>query len=85
MLDERFEVSYPDATQDAEGNIYVLYDYDRHGEKEILMAVFTEADAAAGEDVSGKVRLRQLVDKATGFNPRHQEGSPPPAAEFIEE
>jgi hypothetical protein len=83
MLDERLGVSYPDGTQDKDGLIYVLYDYDRHGAKEILLAVFTEEDVLAGEAVSGQVRLRQVVDKATAFNPRHQKGAPPPRADFI--
>lgn len=83
MIDERLGVTYPDGTQDKDGLIYVLYDYDRHGAKEILMAVFTEEDVLAGQAVSGKVRLRQVVDKALAFNPRHQRGTPPPRADFI--
>ena len=70
-IDERVQVSYPDATQGADGTIYVLYDFERHGATEILMAAFTEEDVAAGEPVSGKARFRQIVDKALGHNPRH--------------
>ena len=69
MLDQRTGVSYPDGFQNSDGRIYVIHDYDRLGEKEILMSVFTEADALAGSDVSGKVRLRVLINKATGRNP----------------
>jgi predicted neuraminidase len=69
LLDERSGVSYPDGFQNAEGRIYIIRDYDRKGDKEILMSVFTEDDALAGRDVSGKVRLRVLVKKATGENP----------------
>jgi hypothetical protein len=71
MIDERNGVSYPDAAQDAEGNIYVVYDYQRHHAKEILMAVFTEEDIEAGEPVSEVARFRQIVDKALARNTRH--------------
>jgi hypothetical protein len=69
LLDERSGVSYPDGFQAEDGRIYIIRDYDRRGDKEILMSVFTEADVAAGEDVSGKVRLRVLINQATGTNP----------------
>jgi hypothetical protein len=72
MIDERGGVSYPDAAQDADGNIYVVYDYQRHGAKEILMAVFTEEDVATGEAVSDAARFRQVIDKALGHNTRHE-------------
>jgi hypothetical protein len=35
-------------------------------DREILMATFREADAAAGKDVSRAVRLRQVVSKGSG-------------------
>lgn len=66
MLDERANVSYPDADQAADGTIYVAYDRDRVGAREINMAVFTEADVLAGKDVSGKVRLRVPVSRGKG-------------------
>jgi hypothetical protein len=70
LLDERSGVSYPDGFQGEDGRIYVIRDYARTGDKEILMSVFTEDDALAGKDVSGKVRLRVLINQATGRNPR---------------
>ncbi len=70
LLDERSGVSYPDGFQGDDGRIYVIRDYARTGDKEILMSVFTEDDALAGEDVSGKVRLRVLINQATGENPK---------------
>lgn len=76
MLEER-ECSYPDGAQGKDGTIYVIYDHERHRAKEILMAAFTEADVAAGKIVSGKARLGQLVDKATGYNPRHEKERKP--------
>lgn len=66
MLDERNGVSYPDGAQAADGRIFIVYDYSRTKEMEILTAVFTEADVLAGTDVSGKVVLRQVVNKAVG-------------------
>ncbi len=69
LLDERAGVSYPDGVQAPDGTIYLIYDYSRQGEKQILMATFTEEDVAAEADVSGKVRLRVLVNQATGVAP----------------
>jgi len=72
MLDERAGVSYPDGVQGAEGTIYVIYDRQRHTDKEILMAAFAEEDVAAGKAVSDRARLKLLVNKATGLNPKHE-------------
>jgi hypothetical protein len=66
LLDDRSGVSYPDGTQAGDGTIYVIYDFARHGEKQILMATFTEADVLSGEAASERARLRVLVNQATG-------------------
>ena len=66
LLDERTGVSYPDGVQTPDGKLYLIYDFDRMGEKQILMATFTEADAAAGKEVTDEIRLRVLVNQATG-------------------
>lgn len=66
LLDERRGVSYPDGQQTPDGLIRIIYDHDRVGDREILMATFREEDVAAGRPVSGAVRLRQPVSKATG-------------------
>jgi len=66
MLDERPGVSYPDGQQTPDGLIRIIYDYNRVTDRTILMATFREQDVAAGKDVSGAVRLRQLVSKASG-------------------
>ena len=47
--------------QGGDGTIYISYDYSRTPDGAILMTVFTEEDARAGEPVSGKVRLRVEV------------------------
>lgn len=66
LLDERKGVSYPDGVQSDEGVIYTIYDHDRRGAKEILMARYTEEDVRAGELDSKKSALRQLVNRAGG-------------------
>jgi predicted neuraminidase len=76
LLDERDGVSYPDGQQTADGLIRIIYDFSRTGARHILMATFREEDAAAGRAVSGAVRLRQLVSKASGG----VQPEPPPVA-----
>lgn len=58
LLDERTGISYPDGFQCEDGRLFIQYDYRRES-GEILMAVFTEADAEAGRDVSGKAILKR--------------------------
>ena len=69
MLDTRNEISYPDGTQAANGDIYLIYDYSRYDARQILMAVFNEDDILAGRLVSPNARLKQLVNRATGPKP----------------
>jgi hypothetical protein len=64
LLDERNSVSYPDGTQAPDGTIYIIYDRERTGAREILMSAFTEKDVEAGQPTSPKARLRVLVNKA---------------------
>jgi len=64
-LDERAEVSYPDANQDDAGTIFVCYDRERTKEHEILCARFTEADILEGKIVSSDSKLKILVNKGT--------------------
>jgi hypothetical protein len=64
LLDERSGVSYPDGAQARDGSIRVIYDHSRTGEKEILMARFTEEDVERGECVSGKAEMRMVVNRA---------------------
>ena len=69
MLDERAGVSYPDGVQASDGSVYVIYDYQRGRDKEILMAVFTETDVLGGKLISPNSRLRGRVNQATGVKP----------------
>src|SRR6185312_16329866 len=40
LLDERVAVSYPDGDQAPDGRIFLIYDYNRTTDKEILLARF---------------------------------------------
>lgn len=66
LLEERWGCSYPDGQEAADGTIYITYDWDRYNDREIYFCTFTEADVRAGKDVSGKVRLRQVISKGRG-------------------
>ncbi len=44
LIDGRNYVSYPDATQDDNGIINIVYDRDRHKEQNIIIASLTEED-----------------------------------------
>ena len=63
LLDERGGVSYLDGVQDRDGLIWVIYDRDRNGAGEILLAKFREEDVTAGKNVSGSVALRQVINE----------------------
>ena len=66
VLDERDQVSYPDGGQTEDGAIFVAYDFERYGAREIYVARFTEEDVEAGKIVSERGKLKILVNKATG-------------------
>ncbi len=83
LLDARPGVSYPDGCEAPDGTIRLIYDFQRTGAKEILMARFAEDDVRAGQAVSGKASLRVRVNQATGgpdpsaFDYRpHADGAP---------
>jgi len=78
LLDERLGVSYPDGQQAADGTVRIIYDFSRRDAREILMATFQEEDAAAGKPVSGTVRLRQVVAKASGGREKKPAAPPTP-------
>lgn len=61
LLDERKNVSYPDGTQDAAGNIYVIYDRERLKYRDILWAKFREEDILAGELIASGSHLRFAI------------------------
>lgn len=74
VLDEREQVSYPDAVEGDDGYIYITYDRDRGCEKknfdevyasarEILYAKITEADIAADKIVTKGSALKCIISK----------------------
>ena len=79
LLDERPGVSYPDGVQAPDGTLYVIYDYQRTGEKQILLVTFTEADVAAAKWTSPEARQRVLVNQATGKRERGAKAKAKPA------
>lgn len=69
MIDERSGVSYPDGVESPDGLIYLIYDFQRTGSKQILMAVFNEDDVLRGDWESPSARRRVVVNQATGARP----------------
>lgn len=63
VLDDRSGISYPDGEQGPDGVIHIVYDHDRWGAREILMAKFTEEDVIEGRPVSDSASLRLVVSK----------------------
>ncbi len=66
LIDNRDQVSYPDMAEDNQGNIYIVYDRKRTTEREILMAMVTEADILAGNLVNKNSKLKIIANKAFG-------------------
>lgn len=64
LLDARDDVSYPDAAIGDEGEIFVVYDWQRMTERKILMARIGEEDVLAGELVRPGSRLGMVVNTA---------------------
>lgn len=65
LLDERLGVSYPDGVEAPDGTIRIIYDYDRRGARQILLARFTEDDVLRGEAISSVAARRLVVNQAT--------------------
>jgi len=63
VLDERFQVSYPDSDQDENGNIYITYDRNRAEDGEIIMARLREEDILAGGLISPGSFIKRVVRK----------------------
>lgn len=62
LLDPRVWISYPDGQEMDDGTIYVCYDFARYNsDQHVCFATFTEADAVAAKNVSGKVTRQNLV------------------------
>jgi predicted neuraminidase len=61
LLDERPGVSYPDATEGPKGTIHVIYDFERTGSRQILLAQFNEGSVLRGKP-SRSTKLRTVVN-----------------------
>lgn len=62
VVDARTQgLSYPDGDVAADGSVYIVYDYDRTGAQELLVARVTEADVLAGKLVSPGSFLRRIA------------------------
>ena len=66
LLDERGDVSYPDGVEGSDGFIYIIYDYNRSTDREILMAKLREEDIVAGRIISNSSALKIVTNKAYG-------------------
>lgn len=78
LLDGRNAVTYPDVTEDAHGNLYVIYDRERGAflpsldkvytqAREILVARITEADIMAGKLVDDGSYLTRVISKLGAY------------------
>lgn len=68
VIDERSGTSYPDAVEDEDGNIYIIYDCGRKVHGKILMAKITEADIIAGEIVTETSALKVHINNNTALD-----------------
>ncbi|MBQ8140687.1 MAG: exo-alpha-sialidase [Clostridia bacterium] len=66
LLDERKNISYPDACEDEDGRIFAIYDFERYRDKELYVASFTESEIMRGTLLSGKSYLKNMAVKAFG-------------------
>ena len=66
LLDERNDAAYPDACESGNGFLYIVYDWDRVREREILMAKITEEEILSGKLSNPSSFLRKTINKATG-------------------
>jgi len=83
LLDERFDVAYPDGVLAEDGYLYITYDCQRGDllksldevyskEREILFAKITEEDIMAGKLVSPKSKLRCIISKLGPYSEEHE-------------
>ena len=62
LIDERVGCTYPDAQQAADGTIYLVWDYQRSSEQEILLTTFREEDVlAASAEATARVKSNRCI------------------------
>ena len=78
LLDERADVSYPDAVETKDGYIYITYDRERGAfrrnldsvmgcAREVLFAKITEEDILAGKLVNPNSKLKVVISKLNEY------------------
>jgi len=69
LLDERLRTSYPDGQQTKDGTIYIIYDFNRRGDQNILMTSFKEDDIipCSGIKMVEVFQRRKVVSKGGKF------------------
>jgi hypothetical protein len=68
LLDERTNVSYPDAVEAPDGSVIMIYDRNRVGEGEILLQVFTEEDILLNRDPGFAGRRPRIISRVHRVN-----------------
>jgi len=65
VLDERVGCSYPDVQKTPDGTLYMIWDFMRSRDQDILMTTFREEDVlAANDEATARVKAnRKLVSK----------------------
>lgn len=63
LLDEREAVSYPAGCVEADGRVYVAYDYNRYREEEVYFVSFTEQELQKGRITEPNSFTKRLVVK----------------------
>ncbi|REE75466.1 BNR repeat protein [Rhodococcus wratislaviensis] len=71
LLDERDDVSYPDATEGTDGYIYVTYDWERFAHRNIYLARFTEDDILKGTIHDERSATAILVNHAGALSEKY--------------
>ncbi len=68
LLDERPGISYPDGQQVANGDIYIIYDFNRTKDQNIIVTHFSEDDILIGTDskILKAYYNRSIVSKGGG-------------------
>ena len=66
LLDDRKNISYPDAAEMPDGSVMIVYDRGRDlpGQKEILSARLTQEEIRQGEISGPGSWLRRIISKA---------------------
>jgi hypothetical protein len=59
LIDERLRAAYPDGQQDKDGKIYIVYDYNRTKDQNIVITNFTEENILNSDSDSNIIKVYQ--------------------------